>query len=51
MVELALILPLFLMMLVGIISLGDIALQADSGDTDMAVSGMKEPGGPHSQAS
>jgi CBS domain-containing protein len=35
--------------LVGIISLGDIALQADTGDTDTAVSGMKEPGGPHSQ--
>jgi CBS domain-containing protein len=36
--------------LVGIVSLGDIALQADSSDTDTAVSGIKEPGGPHSQS-
>jgi CBS domain-containing protein len=35
--------------LVGIISLGDIALQADSRDTDAAVAGIKEPGGPHTQ--
>lgn len=33
--------------LVGIVSLGDLAVQADSFDTDTAVSGMKEPGGPH----
>ena len=35
--------------LVGIVSLGDIAVQGDSGDTDTAVTGMKEPGGPHTQ--
>jgi CBS domain-containing protein len=36
--------------LVGILSLGDIALQADTRATDTAVSGIKEPGGAHSQA-
>jgi len=36
--------------LVGILSLGDIALQADTSATDTAVSGIKEPGGAHSQA-
>jgi CBS domain-containing protein len=36
--------------LVGIVSLGDIAIQGDSGDTDTAVTGIKEPGGPHTQA-
>lgn len=35
--------------LVGIVSLGDIALQGDSSTTDTALSGAKEPGGPHSQ--
>jgi CBS domain-containing protein len=35
--------------LVGIVSLGDIAVQADTQDTDTAVSGIKEPGGPHAQ--
>jgi CBS domain-containing protein len=35
--------------LVGIVSLGDIAIHGDSGDVDMAVSGIKEPGGPHTQ--
>lgn len=37
--------------LVGIISLGDIALKGDSRHTDDAMSGIKEPGGPHSQGS
>ena len=36
--------------LVGIVSLGDIAIQGDSGTTDTAVTGMKEPGGPHDQS-
>jgi CBS domain-containing protein len=35
--------------LVGIVSLGDIAIQGDSNVVDTAVSGMKEPGGPHTQ--
>lgn len=35
--------------LVGIVSLGDVALYGDSGQTDTAVSGASEPGGPHSQ--
>ncbi len=35
--------------LVGIISLGDIAIQGETDDTDTAMSGIKEPGGPHSQ--
>jgi len=35
--------------LVGIVSLGDIAIQAEPDHTDMAVSGIKEPGGPHTQ--
>jgi CBS domain-containing protein len=37
--------------LVGIVSLGDIAIQGDTGQVDTAVSGIKEPGGPHSQSS
>ena len=36
--------------LVGIISLGDIALKGDSRHTDGAMSGIKEPGGPHTQS-
>jgi CBS domain-containing protein len=36
--------------LVGIVSLGDIAVQGDTGQVDTAVSGIKEPGGPHSQS-
>ena len=36
--------------LVGIVSLGDIAIQGDTGQVDTAVSGIKEPGGPHSQS-
>ena len=36
--------------LVGIVSLGDVALYADSGQTDAAVSAVSEPGGPHTQA-
>ena len=36
--------------LVGIVSLGDIAVQADTNDTDTAVTGIKEPGGPHTQS-
>ena len=36
--------------LVGIVSLGDVALYADSGQTDAAVSAVSEPGGPHAQA-
>jgi len=37
--------------LVGIVSLGDIAIQADSDVVDTAVTGIKEPGGPHTQTS
>lgn len=37
--------------LVGIISLGDIAVQGDSRTVDTAASGIKEPGGPHRQSS
>ena len=37
--------------LVGIVSLGDVAVYADSKQTDAAVSAVSEPGGPHSQAS
>jgi CBS domain-containing protein len=36
--------------LVGIVSLGDIAIQGDTSQVDTAVSGIKEPGGPHSQS-
>jgi CBS domain-containing protein len=36
--------------LVGIVSLGDIAIQGDSNTTDTAVTGIKEPGGPHTQS-
>jgi hypothetical protein len=36
--------------LVGIVSLGDIAVQAGTNDTDTAVTGIKEPGGPHTQS-
>ena len=36
--------------LVGIVSLGDVALYADSGQTDAVVSAVSEPGGPHTQA-
>ncbi|MEK0083396.1 CBS domain-containing protein [Benzoatithermus flavus] len=36
--------------LVGIVSLGDIAIQGDSSLTDTAVTGIKEPGGPHDQS-
>ena len=35
--------------LVGIVSFGDVALYADSGQTDAAVSVVSEPGGPHTQ--
>jgi CBS domain-containing protein len=35
--------------LVGIVSLGDVALYADSKQTDAAMSGVSEPGGPHAQ--
>ena len=35
--------------LVGIVSLGDVALYADSGQTDAAVSAVSEPGGPGDQ--
>jgi CBS domain-containing protein len=35
--------------LVGIVSLGDIAIQGDSSVVDTAVTGIKEPGGPHTQ--
>lgn len=35
--------------LVGIVSLGDIAIQGDSNVVDTAVTGLKEPGGPHTQ--
>ena len=36
--------------LVGIVSLGDVAVYADSKQTDAAVSAVSEPGRPHSQA-
>jgi CBS-domain-containing membrane protein len=36
--------------LVGIVSLGDIAVHGDTSHTDTAVTGIKEPGGPHTQA-
>ena len=36
--------------LVGIVSLGDVAIYADSKQTDAAVSAVSEPGGPHTQA-
>ncbi len=36
--------------LVGIVSLGDVALYADCGQTDAVVSAVSEPGGPHTQA-
>ena len=36
--------------LVGIVTLGDIAIQGDTNVVDTAVTGMKEPGGPHTQA-
>jgi CBS domain-containing protein len=36
--------------LVGIVSLGDVAVYADSKQTDAAVSAVSEPGGPHTQA-
>lgn len=35
--------------LVGIVSLGDIAIQGDTNVVDTAVTGLKEPGGPHTQ--
>ena len=35
--------------LVGIVSLGDVAVYADSKQTDAAVSAVSEPGGPHTQ--
>src|SRR3954452_18560761 len=35
--------------LVGIVSLGDVAIYADSKQTDAAVSAVSEPGGPHTQ--
>jgi hypothetical protein len=35
--------------LVGIISLGDVAIQGDTRHSDTALSGIKEPGGPHAQ--
>jgi CBS domain-containing protein len=35
--------------LVGIVSLGDIAIQGDTNIVDTAVTGLKEPGGPHTQ--
>ncbi len=35
--------------LVGIVSLGDIAIQGDTSVVDTAVTGIKEPGGPHTQ--
>src|SRR3954468_19995476 len=34
----------------GIVSLGDVAIYADSKQTDAAVSAVSEPGGPHTQA-
>ena len=36
--------------LVGIVSLGDVAVHADSKQADAAVSAVSEPGGPHTQA-
>lgn len=36
--------------LVGIVSLGDIAVQGDARTVDTAASGIKEPGGPHTQS-
>ena len=36
--------------LVGIVSLGDVALYGDSGQTDAAAAAVSEPGGPHTQA-
>ncbi|MFO1068316.1 MAG: CBS domain-containing protein [Geminicoccaceae bacterium] len=36
--------------LVGIVSLGDLAQHADDPTAGAAVSGIKEPGGPHSQS-
>ncbi len=35
--------------LVGIVSLGDVALYGDSGQTDAAAAAVSEPGGPHTQ--
>src|SRR3954467_7081078 len=35
--------------LVGIVSLGDVAVYADAKQTDAAVSAVSEPGGPHTQ--
>ena len=35
--------------LVGIVSLGDVAVYGDSRQTDAAVSAVSEPGGPHTQ--
>lgn len=35
--------------LVGMISVGDIAISGDSGPTDEAMTGISRPGGPHSQ--
>jgi CBS domain-containing protein len=36
--------------LVGIVSFGDVALYADSGQIDTAAAAVSEPGGPHTQA-
>jgi CBS domain-containing protein len=36
--------------LVGIVSLGDVALYGDSGQTDAAAAAVSEPGGPHAQS-
>src|ERR671933_357539 len=36
--------------LVGIVSLGDVAVYADAKQTDAAVNGVSEPGGPPTQA-
>ena len=36
--------------LVGIVSLGDVALYGDSGQTDAVAAAVSEPGGPHTQA-
>ena len=35
--------------LVGIVSFGDVALYADSEQTDAAAAAVSEPGGPHTQ--
>ena len=35
--------------LVGIVSLGDVAVYADAKQADAAVSAVSEPGGPHTQ--